>query len=92
MNKIVIMNIVTLDSEGHLNEYMERYNSVEDAKKDAEDKISEWLEENHLTLDDQNEDWEYDHARRIDYDHLIEVHDTMSIAELDVYIKEFDIE
>ena len=89
---ILIMNIVKLDNDGNLDCSMERYNSIEEAEKVAEERINEWLSKNEFTLDEQEADENgIVLCEREDYGHFIEVCSTETIAEMNIYMKEFEV-
>lgn len=93
-NAVVVMNIVKLDADGNLDVTLERYTSVEEAKNEAEEAIKEWLSENYYTLDEnesESTDGYFSLCEREDYENLIEVRCTESIAEMNVLIKKFEV-
>lgn len=91
---IIMLSVISVDADGNLDFVIEKCETRESALHMAEDSVKNWLENNAYTLDKGfylKHNGAYLLCERHDYGNLIEVKCKENIAELDVYIKEFEL-
>ena len=88
--KVIILTIIKLDSDGNISYSVDRYESVEKAKQRAEELLVFWMNENDFTFDeDKSENFCMSLCTREDHGNLIVVNRTDYIDEFNALISEF---
>lgn len=91
--KIYILLTVKVDSYGCISYDMDKFNDAEQAHSEGRKRLDDWMSDNNMVEDCEADDNYDGRTCRIKTynDELVEATDTMSIAEFDYYVKEFDV-
>lgn len=89
--KIFILLTVHVDSGGVISYDMEKFDTKDDAHSAGEQHLKDWMAENDMTEECDADEYSDNTCKITRYDNLVEACDTMSIAEFDYNIKEFEI-
>lgn len=91
--KIYILLTVKVDSDGCISYDMDKFDDAEQARSEGRKRLDDWMSNNDMVEDCEADDTHDGCTCRIKTynDDLVEATDTMSIAEFDYHVKEFDI-
>lgn len=91
--KIYILLTVKVDSDGCISYDMDKFNDAEQARSEGRKRLDDWMSNNDMVEDCEADDTHDGCTCRIKTynDDLVEATDTMSIAEFDYHVKEFDV-
>lgn len=91
--KIYILLTVAVASDGCISYDMTKFNTRQEAQDAGKKELDGWMCENNFVEDgEQEEDYDGNTCRIKHYnDNLVEAIDTMSIAEFDYSVKEFEV-
>lgn len=91
--KIYILLTVKVDSDGCISYDMDKFDDAEQARSEGRKRLDDWMSNNNMVEDCEADDTHDGCTCRIKTynDDLVEATDTMSIAEFDYHVKEFDV-
>lgn len=91
--KIYILLTVKVDSDGCISYDMDKFDDAEQARSEGRKRLDDWMSNNDMVEDCEADDTHDGCTCRIKTynDDLVEATDTMSIAEFDYHVKEFDV-